>query len=173
MGFRSIGDNVKISKICTIVGCDKISIDSNTRIDDYSVITSESGLIIIGSYVHIGSHSIISGSGGVVIGDYSGMSQGAKIYSSTDDYIEGYLSNPMVSDKYRKVTKKKVILSKFVTMGANSIVLPGVGIAEGCAIGAQSLVNKNTKEWGLYHGSPARRVADRSKKISKELLAET
>ncbi|MBT5398966.1 acyltransferase [bacterium] len=170
MEFKSIGENVKISKICTIIGCENISIGSNTRIDDYSVIISESGSINIGSYVHIASHSIIVGSGEVEIDDYSGISQGAKIYSTTDDYIEGYLSNPMIPDEYRSVVKKKVFLNRFVTIGAGSIVLPGVDIAEGCSIGAQSLVNKNTKEWGLYHGVPARRVADRSKDIAQKFL---
>ncbi len=172
MGFKSIGLNVKISKICTIIGCENISIGSNTRIDDYSVITSESGLINIGSYVHIASHSVIAGSGAVRIDDYSGISQGVKIYSTTDDYIEGYLSNPMVPDVYRSVVKKRVSLGRFVTVGAGSIILPGVNITEGCSIGAQSLVNKNTKEWGLYHGIPARRVADRSKDIVKKFLNE-
>jgi galactoside O-acetyltransferase len=170
MGFKSIGKNVKISKNCTIIGCQNISIGSNTRIDDYSVITSETGSVTIGSYVHIASHSIIVGSGGVEIDDYSGISHGVKIYSATDDYIEGYLSNPMAPDDYRNVTKEKVFLKKFVTIGAGSIVLPGINISEGCSIGAQSLVNKNTKEWGLYHGIPARRVADKSKKIAQNFL---
>ena len=170
LGFKSTGKNVKISKNCTIIGCQNISIGSNTRIDDYSVITSETGSVTIGSYVHIASHSIIVGSGGVEIDDYSGISHGVKIYSATDDYIEGYLSNPMAPDDYRNVTKEKVFLKKFVTIGAGSIVLPGINISEGCSIGAQSLVNKNTKEWGLYHGIPARRVADKSKKIAQNFL---
>lgn len=45
-------------------------------------------------------------------------------------------------------------------IGAGVTVLPGVTIAEGCVIGAASLVTRSTQPNGLYMGSPARRVRD-------------
>jgi len=40
-----------------------------------------------------------------------------------------------------------------------------VNIAEGCAVGAMSLVNRTTKAWGVYVGNPARRVKERKKDL--------
>jgi galactoside O-acetyltransferase len=45
-------------------------------------------------------------------------------------------------------------------------VLPGVDFEEGSATGAMSFVNKSTKKWYLYIGSPAKAI----KKRSNELL---
>ena len=51
-------------------------------------------------------------------------------------------------------------------VGANTVILPGVEIGEGIALGANSLVLKSlTKnKWSLYFGSPARYVKKRNKK---------
>jgi acetyltransferase-like isoleucine patch superfamily enzyme len=38
-----------------------------------------------------------------------------------------------------------------------------VHIAEGCAIGALSLVNASTQPFGVYAGVPARRLKDRAR----------
>lgn len=45
-------------------------------------------------------------------------------------------------------------------IGANSTILPGIKIGEGCVIAAGSVVSKNCEPNGLYAGSPARRIKD-------------
>ena len=45
------------------------------------------------------------------------------------------------------------------------MIFPGVEIAEGCAIGALSIVNKSTEPWGIYFGTPVRRIKNRSKNL--------
>jgi UDP-3-O-[3-hydroxymyristoyl] glucosamine N-acyltransferase len=50
IGFKYIGDNVKISDKCSIYNPEEIAIDDNSRIDDFCLI---SGLIRIGKNVHI------------------------------------------------------------------------------------------------------------------------
>jgi galactoside O-acetyltransferase len=81
----------------------------------------------------------------------------------------------MISDNYRKVISKKVIIEKYVQIGAGSIVLPGCIIQEGVAIGAGSMVNRNLNEWNIYIGTPAKKLKKRQKKIillEKEFLNE-
>ena len=66
-------------------------------------------------------------------------------------------------------------IEKFVNIGANSVVLPGVTIREGSAVGALSLINKNLNKWEIYLGVPVKKIGDRSKKIidlSKKYLYE-
>ncbi|WP_420230511.1 acyltransferase [Psychrobacter sp. ER1] len=60
---------------------------------------------------------------------------------------------------------EKVTLKRQVIVGAGSIIMPGVTIAEGCSIGAMTLVNKSTEAWGIYVGNPARRVKDRKQDL--------
>ena len=47
-----------------------------------------------------------------------------------------------------------------VYIGARCIIMP-VKIGEGCVIGAGSFVNKDCEPWGIYVGSPARRIGER------------
>jgi maltose O-acetyltransferase len=45
-------------------------------------------------------------------------------------------------------------------IGMGSIILPGVTIAEGCVVGAGSVVVSSTEPNGLYVGNPAKRIKD-------------
>ena len=48
--------------------------------------------------------------------------------------------------------------------------MPGVTLGEGSVIGANSLVRRDTEPWGVYFGSPVRRVGTRNKeKVYKHL----
>ena len=47
--------------------------------------------------------------------------------------------------------------------------MPGCKLQEGSAIGAMSLVNKNTKAWNVYYGIPAKLMRKR-KKVPRDLL---
>ena len=57
LNFKSVGSNVSISKNATIIGEKNISLGSNVRIDDYTIISAENGSLIVGSNVHIGGQS--------------------------------------------------------------------------------------------------------------------
>ncbi len=165
-GFKSIGKNVAIAKNCTIIGVSNISIGNNVRIDGYcSIIAAGTGYVTLGSYIHIGGGCILVAGAGVIMEDFSGLSQGVKIYSKTDDYSGEHLTNPTVPDKYTKITQGKVEIKKHVIMGSGSVVLPKVTIGEGSAIGALSLVTKSLDAWWVYFGSPVKKVKKRSKKI--------
>ena len=41
--------------------------------------------------------------------------------------------------------------------------MPGVTIGEGALVGANSLVDRNLKPWGIYHGNPVKLVGWREK----------
>ena len=71
----------------------------------------------------------------------------------------------MIPKKFTKSILGKVVLKANSDVGANTVILPGVTIGEGVALGANSLVLKSiTKnKWSLYFGSPARFVKKRNK----------
>ncbi|MEI7603290.1 MAG: acyltransferase [Opitutae bacterium] len=174
-GFKSIGDNVKIAKNATIIGLNNISLGNNIRIDGNVVIVAYSGPLTLGNYIHIGGGCHLNCAGGITLADFSGLSQGVRIYSGTDDYTGKSLTNPTVPHKYLKITIAPVILGKHVIVGSGSIILPGVTIGDGSCVGALSLVTKSLDEWGVYFGSPVRKLKERSKdmlKLEEQFLLE-
>ncbi|MDB5810995.1 MAG: galactoside O-acetyltransferase [Betaproteobacteria bacterium] len=175
-GLSKIGKNVKIAKNCTIIGLERIEIGSNVRIDGFtSIVAAGTGFIEIGSFVHIGSHCYLAAGDGIVLGDFSGLSQGVHIYSRTDDYMGGHLTNPTVPEKYKSVRRGKVVLRKHVIVGSQTVILPKVDIGEGCSVGALSLVTKSLGSWGVYFGIPVKRLKGRSKTVldlEQQLLHE-
>lgn len=163
-GFNSIGENVRISKNCTIAGLNNISIGDNVIIDSFCSIiaTGIEGQLILGSYVHIGGFCHILANNGIEIKNFSGLSQGVKIYSRTDDYSGRSLTNPTIPNKYKSVKKGQVLINEHVIVGANSIILPNVNVGIGSSIGALSLVATNLESWTMYFGNPLRKLAKRS-----------
>lgn len=55
---------------------------------------------------------------------------------------------------------KPIIVGNGTWVGANSVILPGINIGEGCVISAGSVVTKNCEPNGLYAGVPAKRIKE-------------
>ncbi len=165
IGFKSIGENVLISKKASFYGISRISIGNNVRIDDFCVLSTGKGGIKIGNYVHIAVFASLIGEGTITLEDFSGVSSRVSIYSSNDDYTGDFMSNPTVPCEYTNVTHSNVMICKHVLVGSGSIILPGVTLKEGAVVGALSLVNKDCDEFFIYKGNPAKKVVKRSREL--------
>ena len=163
IGFRHCGRNVLLSRKASIYGADKISIGDNVRIDDFCVLSISSSLII-GDFVHIGCCSSIIGKGDIEIADFCGISGHVSIYSSCDDFSGNFMTNPMVDEKYTNVRHAPVIMEKHVIIGCGSVLMPGIRLGEGVAIGAMSFVTEDCKSNYIYSGNPLKRLIPRSTK---------
>jgi galactoside O-acetyltransferase len=129
----------------------------------------------LGNYIHIGGGCYLGCAGGITLSDFAGLSQGVRIYSSTDNYTGDSLTNPTVPHKYLKTKIAPVVLGRHVIIGSGTVILPGVTIGEGSSVGALSLVSKSLDGWGVYFGAPAKRLKARSKdllEMEKELITE-
>lgn len=174
LGFKSIGSNALISRKISFYGIARISIGNNVRIDDFCVLSAGKGGIEIGNHVHIAIFSSLQGEGKITLQDFVGISSKVSIYSSNDDYSGEFMSNPTVPAKFTRVTHADVIIGKHVLIGSGAVVLPGITINTGAAIGALSLVYENCDEFYIYKGNPAKKLIRRSKKIldlEKEFLS--
>lgn len=165
IGFKKIGENVLISDKASIYGAKNISLGDNVRIDDFCIISAGEGGIKIGNYVHIACYASIIGKEEVILGDFSGISAKVSVYSSSDDYSGAYLTNPMVPEEFTNVISKPVLLREHVIVGANSVILPGVSLGVGVAVGALSLVTKSFDDFVIIAGSPAKVIKPRKKNI--------
>ncbi len=171
-GFKSLGQHVKISDKAAIYNADQIEIGDHSRIDDFCSI---SGKVTMGRNVHIAVYcNVAGGELGINFHDFSGLAYGCHIFTQSDDYSGSSLTNPTVPDKYKKESKLPIVIGKHVIIGTNSLVFPGVTVAEGTSIGALSMVTKSTQEWSVYVGRPAKRVKARKNdllKLEAEYLA--
>ena len=163
LGFKYIGKNVKISDKASIYNYDQIEIGDNSRIDDFCVI---SGKIKIGRNVHITPMCLVAGGiKGIVFEDFTTIAYGVQVFTQSDDYSGRTMTNSTIPKEYKNEFMEEIILKKYSIVGAGSIIMPGVKLAEGTSIGAMSLVLKSTNPWGIYVGNPAKRLKDRKKNL--------
>jgi dTDP-4-amino-4,6-dideoxy-D-glucose acyltransferase len=160
MGFKKLGQNVLISDRCSIYGARNISIGNNVRIDDFCILSAGSE-IIIGDYIHIACYASMIGRGSIILEDFTSVAARCNILSSCDDFSGGALVNPMIAEKYLNVLHAPVVLKKHAVLGAGTVVLPGVTIHEGAAVGALSLIKKDVPAYQIWVGNPARYLKDR------------
>ncbi len=91
-----------------------------------------------------------------------------------DDYVGGFLTNPTIPARFTNVHRSKVILREHVIVGCGSVILPGVVLERGAAVGALSLVTRSVPEYHVVLGNPARAIkkrnADRLNALEREFL---
>lgn len=165
IGFHSLGTQIRISRKISIYGAEKISVGNNVRIDDFCIL---SGKIEIGNYVHIAAYSALyGGEEGIFVEDFTNLSSRVSVYSVSDDYSGEAMTNPMVPKKYKNVESAPVHIGKHVIIGSTSVILPGVTLREGSAFGSFSFITKDSEEWSINTGIPARKIKDRKRNILK------
>lgn len=176
LGFQAVGSNVAIARNCTIVGIERISIGNNVRIDGpTTIVVGEESHVEIGSFIHISGGCHLAAAAPIKFGDFSGLSQGVRIFTATDDYSGETLTNPMVPPKYKAVTVGAVELGRHVIVGAGAVILPSASIGEGSSVGALALVSKPLPEWKVCAGMPCKPIKTRRQgllNLEQELLQE-
>lgn len=161
LGFRSVGEGVLISRKASVYGAKNISIGNHVRIDDFCVLSAGEGEFLLGDYIHIGVYSSIIGRGAMTLDDFVNISSRVSVYTSNDDYSGAAMTNPMLPARYTNIQFADVRICRHAIIGSGSIILPGLTIGEGVAVGALSLVNQDCKPFGIYAGVPARRIKER------------
>lgn len=163
LGLATYGENVRISKKTSIYNPGRISIGNNVRIDDFCVLSAGEGGIYIGDYIHIAVFCSLIGAGKITLADFSNISSRVSLYSSNDDYSGEHMTNPTVPSQLTGVEHADVFIGKHVIVGSGSVILPGVVLEEGVAIGALSLVSKTCSAFGIYIGN--RRIGERKRRL--------
>jgi galactoside O-acetyltransferase len=115
----------------------------------------------IGNYVHIACFTSITGGAEFTMEDFSGISQGCRILTGSEDFVDGGFGNPTVPEEFRNVTRKPVRIGKFALIGANAVICPGVVIGEGATVAANSVVTRDLEPWTVYLGN--KRYAHRNR----------
>ncbi len=164
LGIKSYGKNVLIGRHAVLYSPQNLTIGDNVRIDDFTII---SGKVTLHSYIHISQFcGLYGGEEGIVMEDFSGLSSKCSIYATSDDYTGRSMTNPMVPMQFKPTAINSAVhIGKHAIIGCNSVVLPGVDIPEGAAVGSLSLVTRSLEPWSVNTGIPAKKKSDRHKDI--------
>ena len=165
MGFAALGTNVLLSDRASYYNCAHIRFGSNVRVDDFCVLSAGTGGIVIGDHVHIAVFSLLVGAGRIELADFSSLSSRVSVYSSNDDYSGETMTNPTVPKAFTGVVHADVFLGRHVIVGSGSVILPGVTLQEGAAVGALSLVNRDCQAFGIYMGVPVKQINIRKQNL--------
>ena len=164
LGLKAYGKNVMIGRHVVLYNPGQLILGNDVRIDDFTII---SGKVTMGNFIHVSQFcGIYGGDEGIVMEDFSGLSAKCSVYAVSDDYTGRSMTNPMVPAKYKPTSISKAVhIGRHAIVGCNSVVLPGVDIPEGAAVGSLSCVTRSLEPWSINIGIPAKKKSDRAKDI--------
>lgn len=153
--LRACGDDTFISANVEIRRPQLVTVGSHVAIDTgfYCTVSME-----VGDYVHIAPYiTVIGGADGRFRMDhFATLAAGSRVICGSDDHMGEGLVGPTIPDEFKdRVTIAPVTFEKFANIGTNVVIMPGVTLAEGTVVGANSLVTKSTEPWTVYVGTPA------------------
>ena len=170
--LKYCGEGVFLYPLSKVIHPENAELDDHCRIFD-NVFIDAGRSLKIGKYSIITWFSLIEGGGHVIIGDRVFIGPGSKILSSTYE-INGYYSIEHIPDECRKTEFKDIKIEDDAYVGANSVIMPGVTIGEGAVVGANSLVDRNLKPWGIYFGNPVKLIGTREQpSVEKKKIIES
>ncbi len=117
----------------------------------------------IGEHCNICANVLIEND--VVIGDYVTIKSGVQVWDGIElgDYVMVGANVTFTNDMYPRSHNKdwklmRTKVCKGASIGAGSVILPGLTIGEDAMIGAGSVVTKDVPAGELWLGNPARFV---------------
>lgn len=166
--LKSCGADVFISGNVEIRRPELVTVGNHVAIDSGFYCTTA---LEVGDYSHIGPYiCIIGGAEGLFrMEHFTTISAGSRILCVSDEFLgQGLVSSTIPEGFQDNRLKGPVVLKMFSNVGANSVVFPGVTMAEGSVLGACSMLTKDTEPWTIYVGVPARPLKRRREDLMKE-----
>jgi acetyltransferase-like isoleucine patch superfamily enzyme len=141
-------------------------VGDHSVVDDFCYFSTK---VRIGRFSHIANGCSVAGGAArsFILGDYSSLSAGVKVWCASDDFVRGliFIPPPGFEDVKESLITGDVTLGNYTGVGANSVLMPDNVIPEGTSIGALSFVPPHYafEPWTVYAGSPIRRVRARDR----------
>jgi len=141
-------------------------------VGDYSIVDDFcyfSTKVRIGKCSHVASGCSIAGGKDrqFILGDYSSLSSGVKIWCTSDDFANDVVTiiPPELGEIKSNLIVGDVVIENMTAVGSNSVIMPCNHIPEGVAIGTLSFVppRYEFKPWSVYGGIPIRFIKSRNR----------
>ena len=112
------------------------------------------GEVVIGERTHIAVNCVLSGIGGIQIGDCVGVASGAMVYSFSHHYKNlcepadkhQYSFTPLARPDQQAMVLGPVVLEDHTAVGLNAVVLPGVTLGRGSWLGCSAVLAKDVPD---------------------------
>lgn len=157
--LRWCGEGVKIHPLAKICKPENVDLFSNCTIGDFVFIWGGRGTTV-GIRSHIQVRVSIWGGGITIIGDYVSVGLGSVLLSAVYDHKSGRRMVDHLPESEKNTLYGTLRIDDHAYIGSNCTIMP-VTIGEGAVVGAGSLVNKDLDAWGIYVGSPAKKIGER------------
>jgi acetyltransferase-like isoleucine patch superfamily enzyme len=129
---------------------DGVQIETGVRI-----VSAREGTVRVGEGSSIGAYSIINGGDDITIGRRCAISVRVSINSNEHRTAREAFIRDQAFDL------APVVIGDDVLLGANAAVNKGVTIGRGSVVGANAVVTKDTEEYSINVGVPARTIGHR------------
>ena len=111
----------------------------------------------------------------MVFEDFSTIAPNVCLWTTSDDYTGGSLTNGTIPSEFKQNTTGPVTIGRHVIIGTGSVVLPNVHLHEGVSVGALSMVTRDVPAGDVVCGCPAKKIKVRSvenlRRAEQEYLA--
>lgn len=145
---------------------DAFVVGAHSIVDDFCYFSTQ---VVIGQCSHVASGCTVAGGRERTfrLGDFSSVSAGVRIWCSSDDFVNDLVTiiPPGVEQPKDHLIVGDVTVGSYTAIGSNTVVMPGVTIAEGAVVGALSFVRagEQLEPWTVYAGTPARALRPRNR----------
>ncbi len=148
-----------IHEPAVVVDLSRFRIGRGVRIDAYCYLLGGLG-VTLGDRTHLAAGVSVGGGGTFSTGWAVGLAAGVRIVTGSDDPAQG-LAGACIPAEFRHVRRSEVVVEDFAIVFTNAVILPGVRIGRGAIVSAGSIVNRSLEPWGIYAGTPLRRIGTR------------
>lgn len=159
--LKYCGNNVRVYQLAKIINPQFAELDDESKILDFVFIDAKSSFRL-GKYSIITWHCLVEGWANVEIGNRCFVGPGTKILGSTYAF-NGFYTCEHLPEGTHETIFGDIKICDDAYIGANSVVMPGVTIGEGALVGSNAFVNKDLDPWGIYVGTPVRKIGEREK----------
>jgi virginiamycin A acetyltransferase len=137
-----------------------IEIGPRTMVDSFVKIkpAGGSGDVVIGADCAINSGTVIYTGNGVRIGDAVAIAANCTLAPTNHAIAD---PGRRIRDQGFQPSRGGIVIEEDVWLGSGVVVLDGAVIRQGAVVGAGSVVRGELEAYGIYAGSPARRIGRR------------
>lgn len=159
--LKSCGEGVKLYPMAKIAFPQVVELGNHVKVRDFAFIFAGEGFIV-GDHTDIQPHTVVWGGGLTILGARVSTGPGTVFLSATYSHAPGLRMVDGLPEGEAVAIGGKLVVGDDVYIGARCVIMP-VTIGEGAVIGAGSFVNKDCEPYGIYVGSPAKKIGERPK----------
>jgi dTDP-4-amino-4,6-dideoxy-D-glucose acyltransferase len=160
--LKGCGVGVRIMPLAKICSPHMVELGDDCRVCDFTFIWGGRG-VKIGKNCDIQPHVTVWGGGSLEVGDRVSIGLGSVLLTAVYSHAAGLKMVDGLPEDEAEALYGKLTIETDVYIGARCTLMPEITIGEGAIIGASSFVNKDCEPWGIYVGSPAKKISVRPK----------